>query len=139
MSSWIARSGPSSDTDVATLGTLNAEARAFFATKTFESEVGNGGLHQFFFNHPNPLLHEAVIEGYETLGLVHQAGQVREVILPVADAEKASRASIVHHSSFVSSYEHSQLPGLDELVGDHVSARCELVRANPSAFVLAAD
>lgn len=78
----------------------------------------------------------AVAEGYETLGLPEQAERIRTLIVPVAEAEGAWRTSIRNGSieTFFQSYDSSGLPALDELVSSHDTARCALVRANPTAF-----
>jgi hypothetical protein len=60
----------------------------------FEWEVMNGGLHEYFFNNPDPDLLAVVLDGYEVLGLQDQAVAIREVIAPLAEREAAWRESL---------------------------------------------
>lgn len=53
----------------ASIGALPQPQQAYFATRLFEWEVMNGGLHQYFFNNPEPELLDLVLDGYRLLGL----------------------------------------------------------------------
>ncbi len=41
------------------------DVAAYLATRVFEWEVGNGGLHQYFYNFPEPDHLSAVLSGYQ--------------------------------------------------------------------------
>ncbi len=69
------------------LRSLSVEARAHFATRLFEWEVLNGGLHQFFFNRAEPEILGAVTGGYRVLGLSSDADRVEALVVPNAADE----------------------------------------------------
>lgn len=118
------------------LVSMSDAVRAFYATRLFEWEVGNGGLHQFFFNHPSPETIGAVIEGYQFLGAPDAAAVVTGLIAPIADREREWRASLRDGSieTFMDSYSESLLPDVDGQVKLHDVERIALVRSDPSLF-----
>ncbi len=120
------------------LDEMSDAVRAFYATRLFEWEVGNGGLHQFFFNHPTPEVVAAVIEGYRFLGVVPSADLVADLIAPLASQEQEWRESIRDGSieTFMDSYAESLLPEADEQVRLHDVERMALVRSNPALFAM---
>lgn len=110
--------------------------QAYMATRLFEWESGNGGLHQYFFNYPNPGLLAVVLDGYSALGLDEVRRVVEEVVAPVAANEEAWRESLRDGriETFFESYSESQLPEYDERIGHHDVERIRYVRANPLQF-----
>ncbi len=85
--------------------------RAYLATRLFEWEVGNGGLHQYFFNYPSPDLLTLVLDGYSYLRLPDARRVVEELVAPVAEAEHAWRNSLRDGTieGFFASYPESCL------------------------------
>ena len=120
-------------------GSLRAEDRdvaAYLATRVFEWEVGNGGLHQYFFNFPDPDHVGVVLDGYSRLGLDEARRTVEEVIAPIASEEARWREALRDGSieTFFESYVESRLPEYDDRIGFHDTERLSLVRAKPSTF-----
>jgi hypothetical protein len=110
--------------------------RAYLATRLFEWEVGNGGLHQYFFNYPSPDLLALVLDGYRHLGLPEARRVVEEVVAPVAEAERPWRESLRDGTieGFFGSYPQSLLPDHDDSIGYHDDIRVRYVRAHPELF-----
>ena len=111
--------------------------RAFIGTGHFESEVGNGGLEQYFFNcEDEPWLLEAALDGYDLLGLSDVRQVIVDRVLPVAmaDDEKARRERERRHPG--DGWGPSALDDLDDLIDDHTDLRVALIRSDPSAFGL---
>jgi hypothetical protein len=122
--------------DLETLRTLPPEVRAYLTTRLFEWEVGNGGLHQYFFNYPSPDLLALVLDGYSHLGL-HDARQVvEEIVAPVAETERTWRESLRDGTieGFFGSYPESLLPDYDNRIVMHDDIRVQHVRAHPQLF-----
>jgi hypothetical protein len=113
-----------------------AGVRAYVTTRLFEWEVGNGGLHQYFFNHPDPDLLALVLDGYTHLGLPNARRIVEELVAPVAEAEHAWRESLRDGTieTFFGSYPESRLPGYDDRIVMHDDVRVRYVRAHPELF-----
>jgi hypothetical protein len=90
----------------------------------------NGGLHQYFFNYPNPDLLAVVLDGYSFLGLDEVRRVVEGVVAPVAANEEAWRESLRDGKieTFFGSYSESQLPEYDERIGIHDVERIRYVR-----------
>ena len=111
--------------------------RAYLATRTFEWEVGNGGLHQFFFNRPEGWLHQAVCDGYEAMGLAQQALLVRDILIPAAATEAHWRASLQSKAigDVFEGHSQSELSVFDGQIGQHDDVRMEFVRRNSQAFI----
>lgn len=122
--------------DAAGLRAEDPLVSAYLATRTFEWEVGNGGLHQYFFNFDDPDLLAVVLDGYSTLGLHHARRDLEEIVAPIAAAEAAWRASLRDGNlqTFADSYDVTQLPEFDERIGLHDAERVQMVRANASTF-----
>ena len=120
------------------VATMPAGARAFHATRLFEWEVGNGGLHQFFFNHPEPEIIEAVAEGYEVFGVPESARVIRDLVAPLAARESEWRESLRDGriETFFDSYPQSQLDQFGGRVGRHDIERLAYVQANPESFTI---
>lgn len=110
--------------------------RAYLATRLFEWESGNGGLHQYFFNYPSLDLLAVVLDGYTYLGLTEVRRIVEEVVAPVAVNEQAWRESLRDGAieTFFGSYPESQLPNYDEQIGLHTAERIRYVKENPEPF-----
>jgi len=110
--------------------------RAYICTRLFEWEVGNGGLHQYFFNQPDPRLLKLILDGYSFLGLDDARRIVEEVVAPVAAEEAAWRESLRDGTieTFFASYVESKLPEYDVRIVEHDEDRIRYVRANPELF-----
>jgi Domain of unknown function (DUF4375) len=126
------------DGSAASISALRQPQQAYFATRLFEWEVGNGGLHQYFFNNPEPELLDLVLDGYRVLGLDDQAAVVREVIAPLAEREAGWRDSLRNGTieTFMASYVDSALPEFDERIEEHDAERIRFVRSQPDAFAI---
>jgi Domain of unknown function (DUF4375) len=126
------------DASAASIGSLPETQRAYFATRLFEWEVMNGGLHQYFFNHPEPELLDLVLDGYRLLGLEHQATVVRELVAPLAKREASWRDSLRDGTieTFMESYVESALPEFDDRIEEHDAERLRFVRSRPYAFAI---
>lgn len=110
---------------------------AYYATRMFEWEVMNGGLHQYFFNNPDPELLELVLDGYRVLGLDDQAIVVREVVAPLAAQEAAwTSARDGTIETFMAAYVESALPEFDHRIEAHDADRLRFVRAEPQSFAI---
>jgi hypothetical protein len=122
--------------DPDTLMTLPPGVRAYLATRLFEWEVGNGGLHQYFFNYPSPDLLALVLEGYSHLGLHDARRVVDDLVVPVAAAESTWRESLRGGTieGFFGSYPESQLPDYDDRIVLHDDVRVRYVRTHPELF-----
>jgi hypothetical protein len=105
--------------DPEALMALPPGVRAYLATRLFEWEVGNGGLHQYFFNYPSPDLLTLVLDGYSYLRLPDARRVVEELVAPVAEAEHAWRNSLRDGTieGFFASYPESCLPSYDDRIG----------------------
>ena len=114
----------------------NADVAAYLSTRLFEWEVMNGGLHQYFFNFPDPDLTSLVLEGYTHLGLHDARATLEQAIAPIAARESEWRESLRDGriETFFDSYGESELEALDAdiEVFDHV--RVALIRAEPESF-----
>lgn len=121
----------------ADLADMSIDARAFYATRLFEWEVSNGGLHQFFFNNPEPEVVEAVAEGYERFGALEAAAVIRELVAPLAEREAGWRESLRDGriETFFDSYPDSHLDQYTDRVGHHDIERLNYVRENPERFL----
>jgi hypothetical protein len=126
------------DGSAASIAALPQPQQAYFATRLFEWEVMNGGLHQYFFNNPEPELLALVLDGYRLLGLDDQATVVREVIAPLADREAGWRDLLRDATieTFMASYVESPLPAFDDRIEAHDADRIRLVRSQPDAFAI---
>lgn len=120
--------------DETSLATAPKEVRAYLATREFEWEVGNGGLFQYFHNHPSEQLVAQVIEGYSLLQLPESGKTLEEIIWPIAKTEAAWSATVQGLDEFSASYSKSRLPQFDHLVTFHDAERIKLVRAHPELF-----
>lgn len=122
--------------DPEALMVLPPGVRAYLATRLFEWEVGNGGLHQYFFNYPSPDLLTLVLDGYSCLGLPDARRVVEELVAPVAEAESAWRESLRDGTieGFFASYPESRLPSYDDRIGYHDDVRVGYLRAHPELF-----
>lgn len=122
----------------ADLASMPMGPRAFYATRLFEWDVGNGGLHQFFFNHPEPEVIEAVAEGYEVFGVPESASVIRELVAPFAARESEWRESLRDGriETFFDSYPQSQLDQFGDRVGHHDIERLAYVRVDPESFTI---
>jgi hypothetical protein len=120
------------------VGALTEPQQAYFATRLFEGEVMNGGLHQYFFNNPEPELLGLVLDGYRILGLDDQAAVIREVVGPLADREASWRESLRDGriETFMGSYPVSALPEFDDRIEEHDTDRLNFVRSRPDAFAI---
>lgn len=132
---WARLSSRVDPGDPDALMALPPGVRAYLATRLFEWEVGNGGLHQYFFNYPSPDLLALVLDGYSCLGL-HDARRVVEELVPVAETEGAWRESLRDGTieGFFGSYPESRLPSYDDRIGYHDDVRVRYVRAHPELF-----
>jgi Domain of unknown function (DUF4375) len=119
------------------VGALTEPLRAYFATRLFEGEVMNGGLHQYVFNHPEPELLGLVLDGYRVLGLDDQAAVIRDVV-PLAAREASWRESLRDGriETFMGSYPVSALPEFDDRIEEHDTDRLNFVRSRPDAFAI---
>jgi Domain of unknown function (DUF4375) len=126
------------DGSAASVGGLPEALRAYYATRLFEWEVMNGGLHQYFFNNPEPELLDLVLDGYRLLGLEEHATVVRELVAPLAKREALWRESLRDGTieTFMESYVESALPELDDRIELHDAERLRFVRRRPSAFAI---
>jgi len=122
--------------DPAQIAAEDPDVAAYLATRVFEWEVGNGGLHQYFFNFPDPDHLAVVLEGYTHLGLAETRRVVEDVVAPLAQAEAAWRESLRDGSiaTFFESYPASSLPAYDHRIGEHDADRVRLVRSVPEKF-----
>jgi hypothetical protein len=123
--------------DFETLAPLHPGVRAYVATRLFEWEVGNGGLHQYFLNHPSADLFGLVLDGYAHLGLESARRIVAEEVAPIAEREREGRESLRDSSdeTFAKSYSDTELTQLDEQIELHDAERIQYVRAHPTLFV----
>ncbi len=122
---------------VADLDAMPPAIRAFFATRLFEWEVGNGGLRQFFLNHPEPAMWKAVAAGYELFGDDRGASLVSEILTPLATRDAEWRESLRDDriETFFESYLETRLAEYDDrAVGRHDVGRLRYVRAHPDLF-----
>ena len=112
------------------------DVAAYLSTRIFEWEVGNGGLHQYFFNFSDPDHLGLVLDGYSRLGLEDVRRVVEEVVAPVASAEAQWRQSLRDGTidTFFGSYVESRLPEYDDRIDCHDVERLRLVRARPDKF-----
>jgi hypothetical protein len=121
---------------------LAAPVRAFYATRVFEWQVGNGGLYQFFLNYDHlPWFITAVLDGYTALGLEDQRQVLEREVLPVAGTsdEQQLRDSERRSPSLgwrsVPPGERSRLNALDHRIGEHTAIRLAMVRSRADLFV----
>jgi Domain of unknown function (DUF4375) len=135
---WMRLCGVVDADSVASVGALPEPQRAYYATRLFEWEVMNGGLHQYFFNHPEPELLDLVLDGYRLLDLDDQATVVREVVAPLAEREAELRDSLRDGTieTFMASYVESALPDFDDRIEAHDAKRIRFVRSQPDAFAI---
>jgi hypothetical protein len=126
------------EASAASIGALPQPQRAYFATRLFEWEVMNGGLHLYFFNNPDPGLLDLVLDGFRFLGLDDQATVVREVVAPLAEREAGWRDSLRDGTieTFMASYVESALPEFDDRIEAHDAERIRFVRSQPDAFAI---
>ena len=122
--------------DASQIASEDADVAAYLATRVFEWEVGNGGLHQYFFNFSDPDHLAVVLEGYAHLGLAETRRIVEDVVAPLAEAEAAWRESLRDGSiaTFFESYPASSLPEYDDRIGEHDAERVRLIRSVPEKF-----
>ena len=122
--------------DVPTLRGYDPAVRAYLATRLFEWEIGNGGLHQYFFNYPSPDLLSVVLEGYAFFGLDEVRDLVETSVQPIAAREQEWRESLRDGTieTFFDSYPETDFNDLDEQVGFHDEVRVAYIRANPELF-----
>lgn len=122
----------------AAVAALPEAQRAYYATRMFEWEVMNGGLHQYFFNNSDPDLLDLVVEGYRLLDLEGQATVVREVVAPLATREAEWRESLRDGTvqSFMDAYVESALPDLDDRIEAHDADRLAFVRNHAQVFAI---
>lgn len=120
------------------LATVDPGVRAYCVTRLFEWEVMNGGLHQYFFNHPDQELLELVLDSYPVFGLERQAEVIRQEILPIAARESAWRESLRDGTleTFFGSYVDSALPELDDRIELHDAERIAFIRAHAGDFAI---
>jgi Domain of unknown function (DUF4375) len=118
------------------LPALEPGVRSYLAVALFEHEVQNGGLHQYFFNHPSPDMFEAVLEGYEFFGLREERQVIAQHVRPLSEHEREWRESLAGGSieQFMQSYAATQLSEYNRLVPDSDQVRAAYVRANLSLF-----
>jgi Domain of unknown function (DUF4375) len=118
------------------LSALSPGVRSFLAVALFEFEVRNGGLHQYFFNHPSPDMLEAVLEAYEFFGLQDERRVIADHVAPLAAREHEWRVSLAGGSieEFMQSYAATHLTDHDHLVPDSSEVRAAYVRANLRLF-----
>ena len=118
------------------LRSQDPEVAAYLSTRLFEGEVMNGGLHQYFFNHPDPDLLDVVLDGYDQLGLHEVRATIEASVAPIANREAKWRESLRDGriETFFDSYGTTELDALDEHIQlfDHV--RIERIRAQPERF-----
>jgi hypothetical protein len=112
---------------------LSPEQRAYLVTRLLEWEVGNGGLHQFFFSYPH--LADFGAEGYQLLGLSGQARRMRRV-LRIAHKEKPVRDAVTDWEGFTESHRHSRLNRHDRCFAGHDAERIAFIRAHPERFTM---
>ena len=109
---------------------------AYLSTRLFEWQVMNGGLHQYFFNYPDPDQLDVVLDGYDRLGLHEVRATIEATVAPIANREAEWRESLRDGriETFFGSYGTTELDALDEHVQmfDHV--RIERIRAHPERF-----
>jgi Domain of unknown function (DUF4375) len=122
--------------DASQIASEDADVAAYLATRVFEWEVGNGGLHQYFFNFPDPDHLAVVLDGYDHLGLAEARHVIEDVVAPLAEAEAAWRESLRDGSiaTFFESYLASSLPEYDNRIGEHDAERVRLIRSVPGMF-----
>ena len=133
---WL-RSVAYADTgDPESLLRLHAGVRAYLATHLFEWQVGNGGLHQYFFNFPSPQLLQVVLDGYSFLGLDDVRALLDVAVHPLAAREQEWRESLRDGriETFFGSYPETQLSQFDNQVGFHDKQRIAYVRGHPELF-----
>jgi hypothetical protein len=123
--------------DAPKLRAADPDVAAYLATRLFEWEVGNGGLHQYFFNYPDPDHFAVVLDGYTRLGLAERRRLLEEAVAPLAGAEAEWRESLRDGTieTFFESYPGSGLADHDDCVGDHDAERLRLVRSSPEKFI----
>ncbi len=133
---WLRLLGVYEPSDPETLMRAPEGVRAYICTRLFEWEVGNGGLHQYFFNNPDPGLLQLVLDGYSFLGLAEARRIIEDVVAPVAANEIAWRESLRDGriETFFASYVESKLPEYDERIAFHDDERIRYVRSNPQLF-----
>jgi Domain of unknown function (DUF4375) len=133
---WMRLSSIIDYSDAAALRAEDDDVAAYLATRVFEWEVGNGGLHQYFFNFPDPAHLSVVLDGYTYLGLDEARRVVEELIAPLARVEAAWRGSLRDGTieTFFASYPQSQLPDYDDRIEFHDDVRMQLMRERPHKF-----
>lgn len=133
---WLRLSSFVDNFDAAQIAAEDPDVAAYLATRVFEWEVGNGGLHQYFFNFPDPDHLAVVLEGYARLGLAETRRTVEDMVAPLAQAEAAWRESLRDGSiaTFFDSYPASSLPAYDHRIGEHDAERVRLIRSLPEKF-----
>jgi Domain of unknown function (DUF4375) len=122
--------------DSAQVRALDPDVAAYISTRLFEWEVGNGGLHQYFFNFPDPEHLAVVLDGYSRLGLDDVRRIVEELFAPIAAVEAEWRESLRDGTieTFFDSYVESRLPEFDDRVEFHDSERIRHVRSTAEKF-----
>jgi hypothetical protein len=120
----------------AALRSDSSDVAAYLSTRLFEWEVMNGGLHQYFFNFPDPDLLSVILDGYTHLGLHDARTTLEHAIAPIAAKEAEWRESLRDGriETFFDSYGSSELEALDLRIEvfDHV--RVALIRTRPDSF-----
>jgi hypothetical protein len=112
---------------------LSPERRAYLVTRLLEWEIGNGGLHQFFFNYSH--LADLCAEGYRVLGLNGQARKMRRV-LRIARREKPVREAVTDWEGFAKSHRRTRLNRYDRCFMEHDAERIVFIRAHPERFTM---
>jgi hypothetical protein len=122
----------------AAVAALPEARRAYYATRMFEWDVMNGGLHQYLFNNPDPDLLDLVVEGYRSLDLESQATVVLEIVAPLAAREAEWRESLRDGTvqTFMESYVESALPDFDDRIETHDADRLDFVRSHAQIFAI---
>jgi Domain of unknown function (DUF4375) len=133
---WLRLSSLVDYFDAAQIASEDPDVAAYLATRVFEWELGNGGLHQYFFNFPDPDHLAVVLEGYAHLGLAETRRIVEDVVAPLAHAEAGWRESLRDGSiaTFFESYPATSLPAYDHRIGEHDAERVRLIRSLPEKF-----
>ncbi|MCW8131497.1 MAG: DUF4375 domain-containing protein, partial [Planctomycetota bacterium] len=132
--------GPDRDKAGEALPKLPKGMQMLYATWVMESQVGEGGFNQYFWN-PAGRLAPLAREGLTAFG----ATKLANVLAKAIEMEKREAPMMLEYKekgtpeAFAESYKHTKLRTLDEEykgIGENLGAlRIRYIRAHPEAFV----
>jgi hypothetical protein len=122
--------------DPASVAALPDGLRAYVVTRSFEWECENGGLHQWFYNQPEPEWLDLILAGYAFLGLTERRDLLAEAVAPIAAREAAWRDSLRDGTieTFFASYPETHLSAYDDAFVVEDTARLRYLRSHPEEF-----